>query len=102
MEFSLDLNGNVSVRIWLALLIALTFRPMAAKAEPQALPAGQTASARPLGTINSISGNSLTLSTDAGVSYSVSVGDAARILRIEPDRRGANHTHPVLRQQRLN
>jgi len=95
MEFSLDLNGNVSVRIWLALLIALTFRPMAAKAEPQALPAGQTASARPLGTINSISGNSLTLSTDAGVSYSVSVGDAARILRIEPGAKDLKNASPL-------
>jgi hypothetical protein len=84
MEFSFDLNRNVFVRIWLALSIALTFCPMAAKAEPQAPPAGQAAPARPLGTIKSISGNSLTLSTDAGVSYSVSVGDGARILRIEP------------------
>jgi hypothetical protein len=95
MEFSLDLNRNVFVRIWLALLIALTFCPMAAKAEPQALPAGQTASARPLGTINSISGNSLTLSTDAGVSYSVSVGDAARILRIEPGARDLKNASPL-------
>jgi hypothetical protein len=68
---------------------------MAAKAEPQALPAGQTASARPLGTINSISGNSLTLSTDAGVSYSVSVGDAARILRIEPGAKDLKNASPL-------
>jgi hypothetical protein len=95
MEFSLDLNGNVSVRIWLALLIALTFCSRAAKAEPQAPPAGQTASARPLGTIKSISGNSLTLSTDAGVSYSVSVGDAARILRIEPGAKDLKNASPL-------
>jgi hypothetical protein len=95
MEFSLDLNRNVSVRIWLALLIALTFCPMAANAEPQAPPAGQTAPARPLGTIKSISGNSLTLSTDAGVSYSVSVGDAARILRIEPGAKDLKNASPL-------
>jgi hypothetical protein len=83
------------VRIWLALLIALTFCPMAAKAEPQAPPAGQTAPARPLGTIKSISGNSLTLSTDAGVSYSVSVGDAARILRIEPGAKDLKNASPL-------
>jgi hypothetical protein len=95
MEFSLDLNRNVSVRIWLALLIALTFCPMAAKAEPQAPPAGQSAPARPIGTIKSISGNSLTLSTDAGVSYSVSVGDAARILRIEPGAKDLKNASPL-------
>jgi Domain of unknown function (DUF5666) len=95
MEFSLGLKRNVSVRIWLALLIALTFCPMAANAEPQAPPAGQTAPARPLGTIKSISGNSLTLSTDAGVSYSVSVGDAARILRIEPGAKDLKNASPL-------
>jgi hypothetical protein len=95
MEFSLDLNRNVSVRIWLALLIALTFCPMAAKAEPQAPPAGQSAPARPIGTIKSISGNSLTLSTDAGVSYSVSVGDGARILRIEPGAKDLKNASPL-------
>jgi hypothetical protein len=95
MEFSLDLKRNVSVRIWLALLIALTFCPMAAKAEPQAPPAGQSAPARPIGTIKSISGNSLTLSTDAGVSYSVSVGDAARILRIEPGAKDLKNASPL-------
>ena len=95
MEFSLDLKRSVSVRIWLALLIALTFCPMAAKAEPQAPPAGQTAPARPLGTIKSISGNSLTLSTDAGVSYSVSIGDAARILRIEPGAKDLKNASPL-------
>jgi hypothetical protein len=95
MEFSLDLKRNVSVRIWLALLIALTFCPMAAKAEPQAPPAGQSAPARPIGTIKSISGNSLTLSTDAGVSYSVSVGDGARILRIEPGAKDLKNASPL-------
>jgi hypothetical protein len=95
MEFSLDLNRNVFVRVWLALSIALTFCPMAAKAEPQAPPAGQTAPARPLGTIKSISGNSLTLSTDAGVTYSVSVGDGARILRIEPGAKDLKNASPL-------
>ncbi len=95
MEFSLDLNRNVFVRIWLALLISLTLCGMAAKAEPQAPLAGQTAPARPLGTIKSIAGNSLTLSTDAGVSYSVSVGDAARILRIEPGAKDLKNASPL-------
>jgi len=95
MEFSLDLKRNVSVRIWLALLIALTFCLIAAKAEPQAPPAGQSAPARPIGAIKSISGNSLTLSTDAGVSYSVSVGDGARILRIEPGAKDVKNASPL-------
>ncbi len=68
---------------------------MAAKAEPQAPPAGPAAPARPLGTIKSISGNSLILSTDAGVSYSVSVGDAARILRIEPGAKDLKNASPL-------
>jgi hypothetical protein len=55
---------------------------------PQALaePAAQATapSAHQIGTVKAISGNTVTLSTDAGQIYTVSVDDGARILQIAP------------------
>jgi hypothetical protein len=42
------------------------------------------AAARAIGTVQSISGNSLTLKTDQGVTYTVTVQDGAKVLRLEP------------------
>jgi len=76
MEFSLGLNRNVCVRIGWHYRLQLTFCPMGcegrAAAPPLARPRGQTA-----GTIKSISGIPDFVDR-CGVSYSVSVGDAAR------------------------
>ena len=49
-------------------------------------PAAQTAapSAHQIGTVKAISGSTVTLSTDAGQTYTVSVDDGARILQIAP------------------
>jgi len=79
----------------LAVLAAVAFCSPLAKAEPQAQTAGQTASARPIGAIKSISGNTLTLSTDAGATYIVTVGDGARILRIEPGAKDLKDASPL-------
>ncbi len=46
--------------------------------------AAAPAAARQLGTVKAISGNSLTLTTDAGQQVTVSVADAARILQLAP------------------
>src|ERR1700690_35394 len=96
METGLALNG---MRKWSGFLVATVltamFCPTTAKAAPQAQPAGQAAPARPIGTIKSISAGSLTLSTDAGATYSVSVGDTARILRIEPGAKDLKNASPL-------
>jgi len=47
-------------------------------------PAPAAAVGRQLGTVKAISGNSLTLATDAGAQVSVSVVDGARILQLAP------------------
>lgn len=46
--------------------------------------AAQTPAGRSLGTIKTISGNSITLTTDAGATVNVTVVDSTRLLRIEP------------------
>jgi co-chaperonin GroES (HSP10) len=47
-------------------------------------PAASTAVAKQIGTVKAISGNGLTLTTDAGQQVAVSVADAARILQLAP------------------
>src|SRR6266702_1763696 len=70
--FSLMLSAGLSVSSPAALAQA----PAAAPAAP--------AAARQLGTVKAISGNSLTLTTDAGQQGAVGVADAARILQLAP------------------
>jgi hypothetical protein len=53
--------------------------PQAAQEAP-----AQTAAARPVGTIKSISGNIITLTTDAGVDVTISVQEASRLVRVAP------------------
>ncbi|MGC1912427.1 MAG: hypothetical protein WA660_11390, partial [Candidatus Acidiferrales bacterium] len=53
-------------------------------ASPAREPQAATAPAKALGAIETISGNQITLKTDAGVKVSVSVADGARILEIAP------------------
>src|SRR5260370_23303267 len=59
-------------------------------AQPAQAPSGQQPSAqapgaaRPMGTIKSISGNSIVLTTDAGIDVTVLVQDATKLVRIAP------------------
>jgi co-chaperonin GroES (HSP10) len=51
---------------------------------PSQAPAATAAAAKQIGTVKALSGNSLTLATDAGQQISVSVVDGARILQLAP------------------
>jgi hypothetical protein len=54
--------------------------------------------ARTLGTIQSISGKNIMLATQAGASISITVQDAARILRIEPGEKDLKNASPITLQ----
>ncbi len=74
---------------------ALSANSSATSSQAQAAPA-QAASAKQLGTIKSISGSVITLTTDAGVSITVQVDDGARMVRTAPgqtDLKGATVIH---------
>src|SRR6266568_434447 len=73
-------------------------RGFAQVAQPQAAqqPSAQTAAAaRPVGTIKSISGNTITLTNDAGADVTVLVQDAAKLLRIAPGQKGLKDAAPI-------
>ena len=69
-------------------------RPMQAQAATQQ--SAQTpAAARPVGTIKSISGNIIVLSTDAGSDVSVQVQDATKLVRIAPGQTDLKDATPI-------
>ena len=57
--------------------------------------------ARPVGTIKSISGNNIILSTDAGGDVTVAVQEGARLLRVEPGQKDLKEAVPISLQELL-
>jgi Domain of unknown function (DUF5666) len=74
-----------------------TFAAMALRAhaaQPAQAPAG-----RSLGTIKTISGNTITLTTDAGASVTITLQDSTRLLRIEPGEKDLKNAVKITQQE---
>jgi hypothetical protein len=63
--------------------------------------AGPSTGARPIGTIKTISGNSIVLASDAGPVFNITVEDSAKIVRIEPGAKDLKNATPVQLQDLL-
>jgi hypothetical protein len=61
-------------------------------------PASQAAAARALGTVKTISGKSVTLTTDTGSEVNVTLQDDARLLRVEPGEKDLKNAVPLALQ----
>jgi hypothetical protein len=69
-------------------------QPLPSQSAPQ--PIAQTsAAARPVGTIKSISGNTISLTTDAGTDVTVQVQDTTKLVRIAPGQKDLKDAAPV-------
>jgi len=68
---------------------------------PSATPQAPNA-ARPVGTIKSVSGNNLTLATDAGGDVTVVVQEGAKLLRVEPGQKDLKEAVPISLQELLS
>jgi hypothetical protein len=84
-----QMRGNSCVMILRALALVLSIassKQSLANTPPQVAQEApsQTAAARPVGTIKSISGNIVTLTTDAGLDVNISVQEASRLVRVAP------------------
>ncbi len=91
-------NRELNVIAVICLVLFAGNRGFAQVAQPQGAqqPSAQTAAtARPVGTIKSISGNTITLTNDAGVDVTVLVQDAAKLLRIAPGQKGLKDAAPI-------
>jgi hypothetical protein len=86
MYFKSLSSAALGIGLGTVLLLTASLAPVFARPglpEP-ARQAAQTPAGRSLGTIKTISGNAITLTTDAGATVNVTVDDSTRLLRIEP------------------
>ncbi|MGB2592940.1 MAG: hypothetical protein WBG02_10370 [Candidatus Acidiferrum sp.] len=74
---------------------AAELAPQSAMTTDQAPHTAQAAVARAVGTIKTISGNAIVLTTDAGTETSVLVPDAAKLVRIEPGAKDLKSAVPL-------
>jgi uncharacterized protein DUF5666 len=96
-------NGLVpKPALWIT-LICLSFGACSsAGSQPAQLQPGQQpssqnpATAHPVGAIKSISGNTITLTTDAGSDLTVQVQDATKFMRIAPGQKDLKDATPIL------
>src|SRR5690242_15568698 len=80
----------------LSLSAGTTAKARAGQAQSeQQLSAQASAVARPVGTIKSISGNTIILTTDAGNDVTVQVQDAAKLVRIAPGQKDLKDATPI-------
>ncbi len=85
--------GTIMALSLLGLGVASSAAPaLAHQAQP---PAAQNAAARPVGTIKSISGKTITLTTDAGTDVTAVVQDDARLVRIAPGQKDLKDAAPI-------
>jgi len=81
------------ISVSLATGFAAGSRTARAQATP---PSTQTpAAAKPVGTIKAISGNTITLTTDAGSDVTVLVQDAAKLVRVAPGQKDLKDATPI-------
>src|SRR6266481_9581998 len=98
MEFWNKPAGNRTLLIIAASLSFLSANTAVARAGEQAAqqPSAPTpAAARLVGTIQSISGNTITLTTDAGSDVTVQVQDATKLMRIAPGQKDLKEATPI-------
>src|SRR5215472_2437557 len=68
---------------------------------PTAAFGAQAGAARPVGTIKSISGNNIVLTTDSSGDVSVVVQDAAKLVRVEPGQKDLKEAVPIALKELL-
>ena len=67
--------------------------PLPAQAAQQT--SAQNSAVRPVGTIKSISGNMITLTTDAGVDANIVIRDGTRLVRVAPGQKDLKDASPI-------
>jgi len=92
--------GRELALLFAAICLSFSARSAADSPSPRAQagqqPSSQTpAAARPVGTIKSISGNAITLTTDAGSDVTVEVQDATKLVRIAPGQKDLKEATPI-------
>lgn len=90
----MSLARRLAVTSILAIFLSPAGRPMHAQT-------AASSGARPIGTIKTISGNSIVLASDAGPAFNITVEDGAKVLRIEPGAKDLKNASPIPLQDLL-
>src|SRR6202158_4474701 len=86
----------LAAAIYVSLWAGISSIAQAAQAQTAPQASAQSASiAKPVGTIKSISGNTITLTTDAGSDVTVLVQDATKLVRIAPGQKDLKDARPI-------
>src|SRR6266446_1684059 len=89
-------TARLAVTISLSFLAGIGTLAQAAQTQTAPQPSAQSAAgARPVGTIKAISGNTITLTTDAGTDVTVLVQDATKLVRIAPGQKDLKDAAPI-------
>ncbi|MGB9070274.1 MAG: DUF5666 domain-containing protein [Candidatus Acidiferrales bacterium] len=89
---------SLARRLALTSILAIFLSPVARPVHAQT---AASAGARPIGTIKTISGNSIVLASDQGAVFHITVEDGAKVLRIEPGARDLKNASPITLQDLL-
>jgi hypothetical protein len=85
-------------RLAVSSILAISLSPAGRPAHAQT---AASAGARPIGTIKTISGNSIVLASDAGPAFNITIEDGAKVLRIEPGAKDLKNASPITLQDLL-
>jgi len=86
----------LAIATWFSFLAGNTAISRAGEALAAQQPAAQTpAATRPVGTIKSISGNTITLTTDAGSDVTIQIQDETKLIRIAPGQKDLKDATPI-------
>ncbi len=86
------LEASICLSLWAGM--GTVAQVAQAQSAPQ--PSAQSpSSARPVGTIKAISGNTITLTTDAGTDVTILVQDATKLVRIAPGQKDLKDAAPI-------
>src|SRR5467141_785608 len=86
------LEASICLSLWAG--IGTVAQAAQAQTAPETS-AQSASSARPVGTIKAISGNTITLTTDAGTDVTVLVQDATKLVRIAPGQKDLKDATPI-------
>jgi hypothetical protein len=92
-----DLRRNLVLTLFAALVMTGLAASTPLRAERSLFEAAQAATptAKSVGTVKAISGNTITLASEGGGEISVTVGDGARVVRVEPGSTDLKNAAPM-------
>ena len=95
---TLFLNGSIMLGVAILALVP-RIRATTYQSQEAQQPASASATAKPVGTVKALSGNVITLATDAGSTVDIVLQDSTRLVRIAPGQKDLKDATPIQLQE---